>query len=114
MTDRKLTQVTRHLDGVARKFQLKECPAAMLDIDCLLLNPINWSDICGSGLSPICCLGSAGNSNYSISLAALVAPFRASFANFGPIFRKLNNSSKFVVLRLISSKTYKTGETPLH
>ena len=45
MTDMKLTQVTRHLDGVARKFQLKEGQAAMLDIDCLLLKPINWYDL---------------------------------------------------------------------
>ena len=90
---------------MAKKFQLKEGKAAMLDIDCLLLKPINWSEFSGSGLGPICCLGSAGNSNYSISLAELVATFRVRFTKHGPIFRKLNNSSKFVVFRIISSKS---------
>ena len=71
------------------------------------------SDFSGSGLGPIC-LGSAGNSNYSISPAVLVATFRVRFTKRGPIFRKLNNSRNFIVLRSISSKTYKTGETPLH
>ena len=90
---------------MAKKFQLKECKAAMLDFDCLLLKPINWSEFSGSGFCPIRCLGSAGNSNYSISLAALVPTFRVGFTKHGPIFRKSDNSSNFVVFRIISSKS---------